>query len=123
MEEKNNWINNRKNFLVKKEKYYIKEIKRNKKIKTSYLGEIEIKIIEERYQLKDVTTDSIKNSIKKIIYSHAKEDSPLRRELDNMFDEKPKFFQEEYILQKNKRSKKRVLSHKYYYISRYMLNY
>lgn len=45
-----NWINNRKNFLVKKEKYYIKEIKRNKKIKNSYLGEIEIKIIEEQYK-------------------------------------------------------------------------
>ena len=45
-----NWINDRKNFLVKKEKYYIKEIKRNKKIENSYLGEIEIKIIEERYK-------------------------------------------------------------------------
>ena len=45
-----NWINDRKNFLVKKEKYYIKEIKRNKKIKNSYLGEIEIKIIEEQYK-------------------------------------------------------------------------
>ena len=77
------------------------------------------KIIEERYQLKDVTTDSIKNSIKKIIYSHAKEDSPLRRELDNMFDEKPKFFQEEYILKKDKRSKKPDLSEKYYYIARF----
>lgn len=45
-----NWINDRKNFLVKKEKYYIKEIKRNKKIENSYLGEIEIKIIEEQYK-------------------------------------------------------------------------
>ena len=45
-----NWINNRKNFFVKKEKYYIKEIKRNKKIENSYLGEIEIKIIEEQYK-------------------------------------------------------------------------
>ena len=69
--------------------------------------------------MKDVTTDSIKNSIKKIIYSHAKEDSPLRRELDNMFDEKPKFFQEEYILKKDKRSKKPDLSEKYYYIARF----
>ena len=39
------------------------------------------KIIEERYQLNDVTTDSIE----KIIYSDAKEDSPLTRELKTMF--------------------------------------
>ena len=81
----------------------------------TWKNETSQKIIKERYQLNDVTTDSIE----KIIYSDAKEDSPLRRELDNMFDEKPKFFQEEYILQKNKRSKKRVLSEKYYYIVRF----
>lgn len=39
------------------------------------------KIIEERYQLNDITTDSIE----KIIYSDAKEDSPLTRELKTMF--------------------------------------
>lgn len=39
------------------------------------------KIIEERYQLNDVTPDSIE----KIIYSDAKEDSPLTRELKTMF--------------------------------------
>ena len=72
-------------------------------------------IVKERYQLNDFTTDSIE----KIIYSNSKDETPLRRELDNMFKEEPKFFQEEYILQKNKRSKKPVLSDKYYYISRY----
>jgi len=92
------------------EEFYI-----NSAIKREEKGETIKDIIEERYQLNDVTTDSIE----KIIYSDAKEDSPLRRELDNMFDEKPKFFQEEYILQKNKRSKKRVLSEKYYYIARF----
>lgn len=81
----------------------------------TWKNETSQKIIKERYKLNDFTTDSIK----KIIYSDTKDETPLRRELDNMFDEKPKFFQEEYILQKNKRSKKRVLSHKYYYISRY----
>jgi len=39
------------------------------------------KIIEERYQLNDVTTDSIK----KIIYSDDKNESPLARELKTMF--------------------------------------
>ena len=72
-------------------------------------------IVRERYQLNDVTTDLIK----KIIYSDAKDETPLRRELDNMFDEKPNFFQVEYILKKNKRSKKPVLSEKYYYIAQF----
>lgn len=72
-------------------------------------------IVKERYQLNDFTTDSIE----KIIYSNSKDETPLRRELDNMFKEEPKFFQEEYILKKDKRSKKPVLSDKYYYISRY----
>ena len=92
------------------EEFYI-----NSAIKREEKGETIKDIIEERYQLNEVNTDSIE----KIIYIDAKEDSPLRRELDNMFDEKPKFFQEEYILQKNKRSKKRVLSEKYYYIARF----
>ena len=73
------------------------------------------KIIKERYNLNDFTTDSIE----KIIYSNSKDETPLRRELDNMFKEEPKFFQEEYILQKNKRSKKPALSEKYYYIARF----
>ena len=72
-------------------------------------------IVKERYQLNDFTTDSIE----KIIYSNSKDETPLRRELVNMFKEEPKFFQEEYILKKDKRSKKPVLSDKYYYISRY----
>lgn len=76
------------------------------------------KIIEERYQLNDVNID-LNKSIKKIIYSDDKNESPLARELDNMFDEKPKFFQEEYILKKDKRSKKPDLSEKYYYIARF----
>mgnify|MGYP001789656233 CR=1 FL=1 len=73
------------------------------------------KIIKERYNLNDFTPDSIE----KIIYSNSKDETPLRRELDNMFEEKPKFFQEEYILQKNKRSNKPVLSKKYYYIAQF----
>ena len=72
-------------------------------------------IVRERYQLNDVTTDLIK----KIIYSDAKDETPLRCELDNMFDEKPNFFQLDYILKKNKRSKKPVLSEKYYYLAQF----
>ena len=75
------------------------------------------KIIKERYKLNDFTRDSIK----KIIYSDAKDETPLRRELDNMFDEKqkPKFFKEKYILKPHSNSNKPVLSKKYYYIARY----
>ena len=81
----------------------------------TWKNETSQKIIKERYNLNDFTTDSIE----KIIYSNSKDETPLRRELDNMFKEEPKFFQEEYILQKNKRSKKPALSEKYYYIARF----
>lgn len=81
----------------------------------TWKNETSQKIIKERYNLNYFTTDSIK----KIIYSNSKDETPLRRELYNMFKEKPKFFQEEYILQKNKRSKKPVLSKKYYYIAQF----
>ena len=82
----------------------------------TWKNETSQKIIKERYNLNDFTNDPIK----KIIYSNSKDETPLRRELDNMFNkEEPKFFQEEYILKKDKRSKKPVLSDKYYYISRY----
>ena len=73
------------------------------------------KIIKERYNLNNFSTDSIE----KIIYSNAKEVTPLRRELENMFRENKEFFEKTYILMKNKRSKKPVLSDKYYYISRF----
>ena len=73
------------------------------------------KIIKERYNLNDFTPDSIE----KIIYSNAKDVTPLRRELENMFRENKEFFEKTYILMKNKRSKKPVLSDKYYYISRF----
>lgn len=53
-------------------------------------------IVRERYQLNDVTTDLIK----KIIYSDAKDETPLRCELDNMFDEKPNFFSSRVYTQK-----------------------
>ena len=72
-------------------------------------------IVKERYQLNDFTTDSIE----KIIYSNSKDETPLRRELENMFNENKEFFGKTYILKKDKRSKKPVLSDKYYYISRY----
>lgn len=72
-------------------------------------------IVKERYQLNDFTTDSIE----KIIYSNSKDETPLRRELENMFKENKEFFGKTYILKKDKRSKKPVLSDKYYYISRY----
>ena len=81
----------------------------------TWKNETSQKIIKERYNLNDFTPDSIE----KIIYSNSKDETPLRRELVNMFKEEPKFFQEEYILKKDKRSKKPVLSDKYYYISRY----
>ena len=73
------------------------------------------KIIKERYNLNNFSTDSIE----KIIYSNAKEVTPLRRELENMFRENKEFFEKTYILMKNKKSKKPVLSDKYYYISRF----
>ena len=73
------------------------------------------KIIKERYNLNDFTPDSIE----KIIYSNAKDVTPLRRELENMFRENKEFFEKTYILMKNKKSKKPVLSDKYYYISRF----
>lgn len=73
-------------------------------------------IIKERYNLNDFTPDSIE----KIIYSNSKDETPLRRELENMFfKENKEFFEEEYILKKNKNSKKPVLSEKYYYIAQY----
>lgn len=81
----------------------------------TWKNETSQKIIKERYNLNDFTNDPIE----KIIYSNSKDETPLRRELVNMFKEEPKFFQEEYILKKDKRSKKPVLSDKYYYISRY----
>mgnify|MGYP001789607279 CR=1 FL=1 len=81
----------------------------------TWKNETSQKIIKERYNLNDFTNDPIE----KIIYSNSKDETPLRRELDNMFEEKPKFFQEEYILQKNKRSNKPVLSKKYYYIAQF----
>lgn len=73
------------------------------------------KIIKERYNLNNFSTDSIE----KIIYSNAKEVTPLRRELENMFRENKEFFEKTYILMKNKKSKKPVLSDKYYYVSRF----
>lgn len=73
------------------------------------------KIIKERYNLNDFNEDSIG----KIIYSNAKDETPLRRELENMFKENKEFFEKTYILRKDKRSKKPVLSDKYYYISRF----
>ena len=73
------------------------------------------KIIKERYKLNDFTTESIK----KIIYSDTKDESPLTRELKNMFDEEKEFFEEKYILKPNSNSKKPVLSEKYYYIAQY----
>ena len=81
----------------------------------TWKNETSQKSIKERYNLNDFTNDPIE----KIIYSNSKDETPLRRELVNMFKEEPKFFQEEYILKKDKRSKKPVLSDKYYYISRY----
>ena len=47
----------------------------------TWKNETSQKIIKERYKLNDVTTDLIE----KIIYSDAKEDSPLTRELKTMF--------------------------------------
>ena len=55
----------------------------------TWKNETSQKIIKERYNLNDFTTDSIE----KIIYSNSKDETPLRRELDNMFNEDPKFFQ------------------------------
>ena len=73
------------------------------------------RIIKERYNLNDFTKDSIE----KIIYSNAGDETPLRRELENMFKENKEFFEKKYILVKNKRSKKPILSDKYYYISQF----
>ena len=82
----------------------------------TWKNETSQKIIKERYNLNDFTPDSIE----KIIYSNSKDETPLRRELENMFfKENKEFFEEEYILKKNKNSKKPVLSEKYYYIAQY----
>ena len=82
----------------------------------TWKNETSQKIIKERYNLNDFTP----NSIKKIIYSNSKDETPLSRELENMFfKENKEFFEEEYILKKNKNSKKPVLSEKYYYIAQY----
>lgn len=81
----------------------------------TWKNETSQKIIKERYNLNGFTTDSIE----KIIYSNSKDETPLRRELENMFKENKEFFDKKYILVKNKRSKKPALSDKYYYISRF----
>ncbi|WP_270736858.1 hypothetical protein [Streptococcus anginosus] len=47
----------------------------------TWKNETSQKIIKERYNLNDFTTDSIA----KIIYSNSKDETPLRRELENMF--------------------------------------
>lgn len=70
-------------------------------------------IIKERYQLEKFDDKEITN----IIYSGK---SNLLHELDNMFEkEKDDFFEREYILNKNSKSKKPVLSEKYYYVAQY----
>ena len=81
----------------------------------TWKNETSQKIIKERYNLNGFTTDSIE----KIIYSNSKDETPLRRELKNMFKENKEFFDKKYILVKNKKSKKPALSDKYYYISRF----
>lgn len=70
-------------------------------------------IIKERYQLEKFDDEEITN----IIYSGK---SNLLHELDNMFEnEKDDFFEREYILNKNSKSNKPVLSEKYYYVAQY----
>lgn len=68
--------------LLNEDKGKRKTIKKIKSILKTYPEDKDIKeIICERYQLNDVNTDLIE----KIIYSDAKEDSPLTRELETMF--------------------------------------
>ena len=70
-------------------------------------------IIKERYQLEEFDDKEITN----IIYSGK---SNLLHELDNMFhNEDDDFFKIEYILNKNSKSNKPVLSEKYYYVAQY----
>lgn len=69
-------------------------------------------IIKERYQLDKFDDKEITN----IIYSNK---SNLSHELDNLFDEEEEFFEREYILNKKSKSKKPVLSEKYYYVAQY----
>ena len=110
MENPRGYLGDYKDSVIDKDEFYVysadKRLEESKRLK---------EIVRERYQLNDVTTDLIK----KIIYSDAKDETPLRCELDNMFDEKPNFFQLDYILKKNKRSKKPVLSEKYYYLAQF----
>lgn len=71
-------------------------------------------IVKERYQVdKDEFNEQ---KITNIIYS---DQSNLLRELDNLFREDEDFFEKEYIIKKNKRSKKLILSEKYYYLAQY----
>lgn len=74
-------------------------------------------IVKERYQLdKDEFNEQ---KITNIIYS---DQSNLLSELDNLFREDEDFFEKKYIFIKNERSKKSVLSEKYYYLAQYYRN-
>ena len=74
-------------------------------------------IVKERYQLDEEEFDDKK--ITNIIYS---DQSNLLKELDKLFGEDEDFFEKKYIFTKNERSKKSVLSEKYYYLAQYYRN-
>lgn len=74
-------------------------------------------IVKERYQLDEEEFDDKK--ITNIIYS---DQSNLLKELDKLFGEDEDFFGKKYIFIKNERSKKSVLSEKYYYLAQYYRN-
>lgn len=74
-------------------------------------------IVKERYELDEEEFDDKK--ITNIIYSNQ---SNLLKELDKLFGEDEDFFEKKYIFNKNERSKKSVLSEKYYYLAQYYRN-
>lgn len=76
----------------------------------TWKNETSQKIIKERYNLNDFTTDSIE----KIIYSNSKDETPLRREIEHIYkqDENNKYYNFDFD---SKKSKTKLLKDYYYF--------
>lgn len=96
--------------------YKLLNEKEKSKISKGNLPDVK-EIVKERYQLDEGEFNEKK--ITNIIYS---DQSNLLKELDKLFGEAEDFFEKKYIFIKNERSKKSVLSEKYYYLAQYYRN-
>lgn len=96
--------------------YKLLNEKEQSKISKGNLPDVK-EIVKERYQLDEGEFNEKK--ITNIIYS---DQSNLLKELDKLFGEAEDFFEKKYIFIKNERSKKTVLSEKYYYLAQYYRN-